>query len=1143
MLKLVNITKTYVTGDLRQEALDGISISFRKNEFVSVLGQSGSGKTTLLNIIGGLDQYTTGDLIINGKSTREYTDKDWDTYRNHSIGFVFQSYNLIPHQTVLRNVELALTLSGVSRSERRRRALEALEAVGLSEHIHKRPNQMSGGQMQRVSIARALINNPDILLADEPTGALDSETSVQVMELLKEIAKDRLVIMVTHNPELAEAYSTRIVKLFDGKVTSDSDPYEDESQAEVLTREQQKKQKSERKKRSMSYLTALSLSLNNLMTKKGRTILTAFAGSIGIIGIALILSLSTGINNYIDDVQEETLTSYPVTIQAEAMDMGAMMLNMMGARQEALEEPREDDRVYTSTVMFDMLNTMATTETKKNNLRPFKTFLDGNEEINKLATVHYSYDIALDVYNADENGDIVQNDVTALMQEAMGAMFGGNYSMFMDTMGGMYSEMIPAWSELMPGADGALVDKELMNSYEMVYGAWPAAADEVILFVDRNNEISDMMLYILGYLPKEQMTETLKAMQQAMLDGTEVSVEERSWTYEELCNAKFRLILPAERYRKDASGRYVDLGADPATLEVLYKTVGTPLKVVGIARPVEDGSVRVQGAIGYTSALTHYAIERSANTEVVKEQLANPDVDVFTGLPFPKTTDREPTEAEKLAAIREHLSTLTAEEKAEAYVDMMGQVSDEELEALLALRMQELDRAAIEQMIAEEYSAQVGVDKETLLAAVAGMTDEELGAMVLDFARDMVRQQAAEMARQQLAGFSAEELAAMLDAAMSDEPVQAPTDAEKLEAVRNYVAALDTEQKAAIYLELMCTPSPETVDGTVAAQLQEMDRAAMEALLVQMANSPAAESAVAAMTDEELTQRAGEALALVFRSQYEAGVRAGLEALPAADRAAALDLLLVSGMMEPWQAAFIYDSWIAAPEAGVKPFETWQLLYLYDNYMPATRSSSTYEDNIKTLNFIDEDNPSVISIYCTSFADKDRVADIITEYNKTAPEDDKISYTDYIALLMSSITDIINAISYLLIAFVSISLIVSSIMIGVITYISVLERTKEIGILRAIGASKRDISRVFNAETLIVGLGAGLMGILVTLLILIPANIILHKATGISNLTATLPVGAAVILVAISAVLTIIAGLLPAKLAARKNPVEALRTE
>ena len=989
MLKLSNITKTYITGDLRQQALDGISVSFRKSEFVSVLGQSGSGKTTLLNIIGGLDQYTSGDLIINGKSTREYNDADWDTYRNHSVGFVFQSYNLIPHQSVLANVELALTLSGVSKAERRRRAVEALRAVGLEDHIYKKPNQMSGGQMQRVSIARALINNPDILLADEPTGALDSETSIQVMELLKEIAKDRLVIMVTHNPDLAQRYSTRIVKLLDGKIIDDSDPYEDDSVAQVLSKKEQKKRKSEKKKRSMSFLTALSLSFNNLMTKKGRTFLTSFAGSIGIIGIALILSVSAGFQAYIDHVQEETLSSYPITIQAESVDMSSMLLGFMNARQDALEEEREPDRVYSATVMYDMLSSMMNAQTKTNNLTAFKKFLDeGGNGIMDIADVHYSYDFKFDVYTRDSDGNVVKSDVMAMMQQAMTGMFGGDYSAYFDNMGQMYERM-DVWNELLPEADGSGVAQSTKDQYELLYGKWPENYDEIVIFVDRRNEISDLMLYALGFISSDAMNETMKAM----MNGEPVEAETLSWSYEELCDTSFKFILPSEYYQWDpVQNKYVDLSATETGMDYLYDSadVGVPLKVVGIVRPTEDNG-GVSGQIGYTSALTLYAMEETGKQEIVQKQLDDDTVDVFTGLPFRTADYQEPEDAEKIADFKAYFDALSDTERGELFVKMSAIPTEEYLSAAVEQQMAGLDRQSLVQMMMNSYAQQMGVtDTSQIENYFNEMSDEELFAMAEQGIRRMVSEGYAQQVTAQLAQVPAEQLPYMIDQA-------------------------------------------QFTDG--------------------------------------------------------------------------------------------------------------QYVTFYDEFMPPTVSDANYDQNMEKLGYARVESPSTVALYAVTFEDKDKIADLIEAYNDTVDEDDVIEYTDYVALLMSSVTTIINAVSYVLIAFVAISLVVSSIMIGIITYISVLERTKEIGILRAIGASKRDIGRVFNAETLTVGFGAGVIGILASLLIIIPINLVLHALTGIDELSAQLPVVGAVTLVIISMLLTFIAGLVPSHIAAKKNPVEALRTE
>ncbi len=995
MLKLDNIVKVYETGGENVTALRGVNLSFRENEFVAILGHSGCGKTTLLNIVGGLDQYTSGDLIINGRSTREFRDGDWDAYRNHSIGFVFQSYNLIPHQSVLANVELALTLSGVGKGERRRRAEEALKKVGLADQIKKRPNQLSGGQMQRVAIARALVNDPDILLADEPTGALDSETSVQVMDLLAEIAEEKLVIMVTHNPELAEQYATRTIRLLDGRVVDDSAPFDGRQEGPVRVEVGMKKP-------SMSFPTAFSLSLNNLMTKKGRTLLTSFAGSIGIIGIALILSLSAGINRYINQVQEETLSSYPITIMAESTDMSDLMASLMGSHRGEGGEDHDRERVYSSTVMYDMLNSMVEAEVQTNNLKDFKAYLDqGGGGIADLAAIQYSYDFGFDIYTQDEDGKIVKSDVMTLMQDAMSAMYGGDYSSYFATMGGMYERM-DVWEELLGGEEGEAVGGQVKSQYDLLYGRWPERYDEVILFVDRNNEISDLMLYALGLMSADHMTESLSAA----MDGESLEAEVRSWSYEELCGMDFKLLLPAEKYQYEpATGTWVDMSATDTGMDFLYNSddTGTRLKVVGVARPGEDSTAgMVTGAIGYTGALTAYAIEATAEMEIVKKQMADGETDVICGLPFPREDDAEPADWEKEEAIREHLLTLSDTEKAGAYMDVMGQPSDEYVEAVVGQQTEGMTRESVEQMIIQQYAGEMGVDGETV------------------------------------AGYIAE------------------------------------------------------------------------------------------MSDEELFSKVEEAVARQVREQYAQGVQAQLGALSQEQLAVMLDVSMGSGYMA----------------VRAEPLEAWQYGYLYDHYMPPTRSDSTYEENLELLGYVDLESPSAINIYASTFAEKDLIADKIADYNAAcADSEDEIHYTDYVALLMSSVTDIISGISYLLIAFVSISLVVSSIMIGIITYISVLERTKEIGILRAVGASKRDVSRVFNAETLIVGLGAGLIGIGVTLLLILPINAALLHFTGIAGLKASLPIQGAVVLVVISALLTIIAGLIPSRLAAKKDPVVALRTE
>jgi len=987
MLRLKNINKTYVTGELKQEALKDISLCFRKSEFVSILGPSGSGKTTLLNIIGGLDQYTSGDLIINGKSTKEYSDSDWDTYRNHSIGFVFQSYNLIPHQSVLANVELALTLSGVSKAERRKKALRALGRVGLADHVHKKPNQLSGGQMQRVAIARALVNDPDIVLADEPTGALDSETSVQVLDILKEISKDRLVIMVTHNPDLANRYSTRIIRLFDGRITDDSDPYEGE-EVRILSKKEQRKRKGEKTKRSMSLSTALSLSLNNLMTKKTRTFLTSFAGSIGIIGIALILSVSTGFQAYIDRVQEDTLSSYPIIIEAESVDLSNLITSLSNLRTRAGESEHGLDAVYESQIMYDLMNSMNSAEVSRNNLTKFKEFLETNEEIKQyISACQYSYDIGFNIYSKDSDGRVFKSDVMELLENLSGGFAPTDRPGFSS-----FTSTYEVWQEMLPGPNGELIHDTLRDQYEVVAGRWPEAYDEIVVIVNENNEVSDLALYALGLKTYDEMREIMRKSQAGEVIDTSV---QRKWPYEEIMSLPFKLVLTCEYYQKNADGTYTDLSRTETGVDFLYNNdeIGTPLKVVGIIRASGDAvSSMLSGAIGYTSALKDYAMEKMASSEIIRAQLDDPETDVITGLPFKPLEGEELTTAEKAEKMRSYIATLTTGEKAALYREIASTPSEAELEAAVRQQLAMLDRATLENMIIQAYAEKMGLSDTT-----------------------------------QISGY-----------------------------VKN-------------------------------------------------------------MSDEELYSAAAEGMRESIKEAYRARAEAQLSMVDDATLAAMLDS---AGYTEEEYARF------------------------YDEYMPSEYSDSTYEENLKRLGYASVNSPSSIKLYAITFENKDEIAKLIKKYNEAAEsEADVINYTDYVGLLMSSVTTIINAISYVLIAFVAISLVVSSIMIGIITYISVLERTKEIGILRAIGASKRDISRVFNAETMIVGFGAGALGIGISLLLLIPINLILNKLTGIAILKAQLPAAGAVILVVISVLLTFIAGLIPSGIAARKNPVEALRTE
>lgn len=987
MLQLKDVVKTYGSRDNVVTALNGVSITFRENEFVAVLGHSGCGKTTMLNIIGGLDHYTSGDLVINGVSTKKYKDRDWDAYRNHSIGFVFQSYNLIPHQTVLANVELALTISGVSKSERRKRAKEALEKVGLGNQFNKRPNQMSGGQMQRVAIARALINNPDILLADEPTGALDSETSIQVMELLKEIAKDKLVIMVTHNPELAEDYANRIVRVKDGKIIDDTNPYTPE--------DTESEKKAEKKRVSMSFGTAVSLSMNNLMTKKGRTILTAFAGSIGIIGIATILSLSSGINTYINGIQEETLSSYPLQITRENADTSAIMTAMMDSQKEYEDKVFEQDKLYSNTMMYEMFNNMNSAAKQINNMKDFKTFLDSSDEIAEHSSaVAYSYDVPINIYTDDPNGDIIKVD---FMELYAGAFDMGNSSMVNSMMS---SDMASAemsvlgfqvLEELLPQEDGTGVNDIVKEQYEIVKGEWPDSYDEAVVVLTKNNEIPDFFLYTMGLKDPAEFKEHIKSV----MNNTEITdYGETEWDLDELMNQKFKMILPFETYQyNDGDAAAKNLMENETGMDYLFKSddVGTEIKIVGFIRPNENvKNAMISGYIGYTAELTQYAVNRTNDSALVKAQEADTENDLLTGTKFMTDEYVEPTGEEKAETAKAYIKAADESEKADIYRFAMSQPEPEQLQLQVAEMMKDFDRDTFIEQIKTQYAEEIGVSAEQIESYTASMSDEEMQM----FAQEAIKAQI-------------------------------------------------TEQYAA----------------QVQAQLSEK-------------------------TDKELAK--------------------------ALDKA---------------------------------EFSTYVYALVCDEYTPEEISDYSHDDNMKKLGKADLDDPSSISIFARTFEDKDAISDIISDYNEQQEEKDVIHYTDVVALLMSSITSIISGISYLLIAFVGISLVVSSIMIGIITYISVLERTREIGILRAIGASKHDVSTVFNAETLLVGLCAGLIGIGCTMLLNIPINLIIHSVTSLDTLYSSLPPIGGVVLVCISMFLTFIAGLIPSRVASKKDPVEALRTE
>ncbi len=1050
MLKLKNIVKEYPTGDTKVVALKGVNIEFRKSEFVSILGHSGCGKTTLLNIIGGLDQYTSGDLVIEGKSTKDFKDGDWDTYRNHSVGFVFQNYNLIPHQSVLSNVELALTLSGVSKAERRERAKSALEKVGLGDQLNKKPNQMSGGQMQRVAIARALVNNPEILLADEPTGALDTETSVQIMELLKEISEDKLVIMVTHNPELAEEYSTRIIRLVDGNLVDDTDPYETEdAERKEKTKAEKKSEKKAAKqmpkKPSMSFFTALSLSLNNLMTKKTRTLLTSFAGSIGIIGIALILALSSGFQAYIDSIQQETLTSYPVMIEKTAMDMNSMMTGMAATKPGAVDHGL--DKVYSNTLTSSMMESL-TSEIWANNLEGFKKYLESEEcKIDEYSSsIQYSYGGKINIFSSNFDKGINQvypSPMISMMETMMGSINLGGMQMDSSMMASMEKTM-NSWIEM--------IDNKAMleDQYEVVKGTWPQKYNEVVLIVDKNNEISDIAIQGLGLTTSEDMMKAFMATQ----GGTEYEPQAYELEYDDVLGMTFKVVLEPDyfSYNKETK-TWDDMRGDEEYVRKLIEN-GEEIKIVGIVRPANDSiMVTTMGAIGYTSELTKYVVNATNECEIVKQQMKNPEVDIFTGIPFEKEEDKANAEA-KPASVAPKAS---------------GVALDPQINTAVAAVSTEAPRASSMKL--------TSAPKTSSMAAANGLPDFSSMPAVTE-----------------------EEIYAAIDEQFSgDEAVKMKR---TVELMLKSVLNLSERKELVGYLDEMLAGQSIEGMGEISGEqalsfLQMMDKTTKLKMLNAIMTGQFAPT-TPPVQGEESTKP----------TEPSTGNQQGTTA--------------------PQNHGTVAPQAPVQPEPEPEPY------------------AKSYEEALSILGVADLDNPQSIYIYPLDFESKDLISEEIAKYNESVTADgkekDSIKYTDYIGLLLSSVTTIINIISYILIAFVAISLVVSSIMIGIITYISVLERTKEIGILRAIGASKKDISRVFNAETFIVGFVSGAIGIGLTLLLTIPINAIIEHLTGLPNVS-QLPFDGAIILIAISVVLTLIAGLVPSKIASRKDPVEALRTE
>ncbi len=1146
MLSLRDIVKTYTTGDTTVHALRGVSIDFRESEFVSILGPSGCGKTTLLNIIGGLDRYDSGDLVINDRSTKEYRDADWDTYRNHSIGFVFQSYNLIMHQTVLSNVELALTLSGVSREERRRRAIDALTQVGLGDQLHKKPNQMSGGQMQRVAIARALVNDPDILLADEPTGALDTVTSVQIMEILKKVAERKLVIMVTHNPELAEQYSTRIIRMLDGNTIGDSNPYtpveaetEQVAQEEVAAVEEapKKKQPAPKKgKRSMSFLTALSLSFNNLLTKKTRTLLVSIAGSIGIIGIALILALSTGVNLFIASVQEDTLTSYPISITAQTSDYAAMLSAMVGTDSEDAEE-REPGKVYVDDSISNMVSAMTTM--KKNNLGDFNKYLMEHYDKIKddLTAIQYSYNIDLQIFNAST--EYGKNGVLQVSPSGILSDFSSEY-------GGlsMITDSISIFSEIMPGRDGELINNTIYEQYDLVDGKWPETANELVLIVDRNSTVANITLYMLGLLNPDEMTAMMAAMM--MGEKYEANTQGMSFTFEDFYNLDLNLAYNSDffatRGEYEVNGKklplWYDLRKDADFLpETVYDT-GRPLKIVGVICPNEDASsTSISGAIGYTSALTEAVLAKVNDSAIVKQQIEYNTHDVFTGLPFKLDDVNTLSAVQKKEKLLGYFNSLDATGKANAYMAIRTEISDEQMASYLATVKETFSTPAQQREFLINLYAFNSKDGSLAVGTFANLAISTIlhaiePSITIDAYKTMVAEQYADVMG--LKGNEVKEgtdvynkYAGLIDTLYGTDAKMATAfdnmTAMTIRSVYPMIEAVNVQKEileptAPHYLAYLAKTN-ETCGSVIAKRMYLMGMFCMtNGLYDPMTYQPNFTDplAVAYSTFLDSADINAEFTKAVYK-EYSSKVTSDEN-------------------MKDEAVAALFDQYLA----GLSEAE---YAALYENHMQ--KASVTYEDNLIEMGAsAGYDAITAINIYPVDFEAKERLTQLIADYNETVEdEDDEITYTDIVAIMMSSVTIIIDAITYVLIAFVSISLVVSSIMIGIITYISVLERTKEIGILRAIGASKRDISRVFNAETLIIGFAAGAIGILTTLLFCLPINAILKAVTGMNNIKAVLPVGAALILVGISMALTLIAGVIPSRIASKKDPVEALRSE
>ena len=1056
MLEIKNITKVYKTEGFEQKALDDVSVNFRRHEFASILGPSGSGKTTFLNIIGGLDNYTSGDLIINEVSTKDFSDRDWDSYRNHRVGFVFQSYNLITHQTILKNVELALTLSGCSKDERRKRALKALKDVGLEQHINKRPNQLSGGQMQRVAIARALVNDPEIILADEPTGALDSDTSVQIMDLLKAISKDKLVIMVTHNPDLAKEYSSRIINIKDGVIISDTNPYD----GKINTKEKKEIVLNKSKKTKMSFLTALSLSFNNLMTKKARTILISIAGSIGIIGIALILAVSTGFQNYVDSIQEDTLTSYPLTIMQESSDITSVLLSMRNGSNKA----DGTDKVVEQQYITSMLSNIST-----NDLKSFKKYLEDNyHHVEKdLANVNYMYSVDPNIYTIDATNKLAKINPSNLFSSMMGS---NNLMQSYSSMASIFSQMVDDRTQI-------------EESYDLLKGRWPENYDEMIIVLSEPNSISDLLVYSLGLRDTEELTKMVTKIMSG--ESVDISNTPLTLTYDDLMNVDLRLIMPADIYRYNSKyDVYEDMTEDSEYMQNIYDK-SLKLKIVGIVSPKEGvTSMALNPGVSYTKKLVDYIIDYSKNTDIVKKQLTNSEVDVFSGKKF----DDEKNNFDF------------------AFSDLVS-IDNEKLQSAFNIN---IDKSALENQT-KNYMSEISSSITTDTTPATNLFNTNLNIMINGLFDSITSSfkvsDITSITNNYLDSYEVGELLSKME---SDYVIPKDTFRD------TYSALLKGMLQAYVegYKLYISTINPEISledDTLEIVIIPELENTVIENYL---------QSALIVGTSEKMGSAMTEAL-----MKKEILTKVGE---------------LTSNLTNSFASSFNIDEEKIA-SAFTLNFSENELARVVNAMM--NKSDTTQKSNLISLGYQDLEEPTYISFYFNSFEGKEHFLSFLDNYNDKVKEEKKINYSDTTGILMSSVRTIVNAVSYVLIAFVSISLIVSSIMIGVITYISVYERTKEIGILRAIGASKGNISSIFNAETFIIGLLSGIFGIGISYSLIPIINMILHHYTGNIPLSATLNIHHALILVALAIILTLIGGLIPARAASKKDPVEALRSE